>query len=118
MKRYTLLLVLIIVLCGATLGQTRIRFSRGRTSATVTGFLGCDTGKDYLIGARKGQKMSLLLLSRGATAYISDNNGSRFEMDESKQTMAYYFPYTGDVRITVFKACGGSTDYSLKATIR
>lgn len=114
-------LTLVIVLSVLNLeivGQQRIRFRRGASSATVTGNLGCDVAKEYIIGAKEGQKMTIVLWSKGATATVWNKWGTKSEMGSDTQTMDYFFGYTGDVTISLFKPCGGGTDYRLKVRIR
>lgn len=114
-------LVLVIVLSVFNLEivcQQRIRFRRGTSSATVTGNLGCDVAKEYIVGAKEGQKMTIVLWSKGATATVWNKWGTKSEMDADAQTMDYFFGYTGDVTISLFKPCGGGTDYRLKVRIR
>lgn len=98
--------------------QERIKFRKGRSSASVTGFLGSEESRDYIIGAREGQVMTLVLLSKGATATVYNKYGSKARLDEDSQTMRYTFGYTGDVSITIYKPGGGATSYTLTVTIR
>lgn len=110
---------LLIALFGLDIfAQERIRFRRGSSSTKVTGFLGCDTSKDYIIGAREGQRMTLVLWSKGATATVWNKWGTKAAMGYDTQTMNYVFGYSGDVTITVDKPCGGATAYDLKIKIK
>jgi hypothetical protein len=110
--------LLISAMSLAVFPQTRIRIAKGRSSATVTGFLGAEERKSYVVGARRGQKMTLTLRAFGGTVIVTDSDGNSVEMPESKQTMNYIFSETGDVTVTVYKQGGGSTEYSLKVAIR
>jgi hypothetical protein len=63
--------------------------------ATVTGNLGCDVAKEYVIGAQEGRKTTILLWSKGSTATVWGRSGTKSEMNEAAQTMDYFFEYTG-----------------------
>jgi hypothetical protein len=93
-------------------------FRKGASKVKISGVLGCDDPESYLIGGRKGQRMSITLWSKGATASILDKGGDRRKMPDDSQSMAYRFPYTGDVTITLLKPSGGATAYDLFVTIR
>lgn len=98
--------------------QTRVRFAKGRYSTTVTGFLGSEERKIYVIGGKRGQRMTLRLRSFGATVIVSDGEGNEKETGLLKETVDYEFSQSGDVNITVYKPGGGGTEYSLKVTVR
>lgn len=49
------------------LSQTRIRFARGESSATVTGTLPASYTRSYVVGARRGQMMTVHLRAAGYT---------------------------------------------------
>lgn len=121
MRKLSVIAMFLIVISVAVQeisGQDRIRFRRGSSSTKVSGFLGCDTSKDYIIGAREGQRMTLVLWSKGATATVWDKWGTKSAMGYDAQTMNYVFGYSGDVTITVYKPCGGATAYDLKIRIK
>lgn len=48
--------------------QTRVRFARGKSSATMTGSIGRKASKCYLLGARDGQLIEAKLRSRSGKA--------------------------------------------------
>ena len=98
--------------------QTKLRFAKGRSSTTVKGVLGSEERKSYIVAAKGGQKMTLTLRAFGGTVIVTDGEGKNVEMPEYKQTMNYTFSKTGDVTITVYKAGGGATEYSLRVAIR
>ncbi|MBA3713943.1 MAG: hypothetical protein H0W76_16045 [Pyrinomonadaceae bacterium] len=45
-------------------GQQRIRFGRGRNTATVKGFVAVGEGVSYVVSAREGQTMTATITSR------------------------------------------------------
>lgn len=59
----------IAVIVGAmdmtALSQARIRFARGASSATVTGTLPAGTSRSYVVGARRGQMMTVNVRAAG-----------------------------------------------------
>jgi len=117
-QKFIAILLLISAMSLAVFPQTRIRFAKGRYSATVTGFLGAEQRKHYVVCAKRGQKMTLTFRAFGGTVIVTDGDGNSVEMPEYKQTMNYTFAETGDVTVTVYKEGGGATEYSLKVTIR
>lgn len=71
MKKMTLFGVLLLLLVPTVLGQTRIRFARGRTSTSVTGTLSGTGERDYVLAARAGQSLSANVSSRGGCVVFS-----------------------------------------------
>jgi hypothetical protein len=69
-------LLLIALLCnGEALQSTeRVKFQRGRSSAVVKGTVNGSSQKTYIVGAKKGQKMSLSI-TKGAGFRLSGPEG-------------------------------------------
>ncbi len=57
--------LVVLVVCSDLSAQARIRFARGRTSATVSGNVGSNGSRTYVLGARAGQSLSANVSSRG-----------------------------------------------------
>lgn len=117
LQKLAVVFLLISAMSLTVFPQIRIRFAKGRSSATVTGFIGSEERKSYVVDAKRGQKMTLTLRAFGGTVIVTDHNGNKVEMPEDKQTMSYTFSENGDVTVTVYKKGGGGTEYSLKVTI-
>lgn len=118
-KTLTLLMAALLfatVFSPALMAQTRIRFRKGASSTSIDGVLGCNDPQYFVIGARRGQVMQLVLWSKGATASVFDRDGEGARLG-ADQSLAYRFQYAGDVRIRLYKECGGGTDYRLKVRI-
>jgi hypothetical protein len=86
------------------LAQTRIRFARGRTSATVSGriFYG---ERSFVLGARYGQYLSANVSSRNGCVKFS--NGA---------TSTNYITRSGNNYLYLVNGCG-TTVYSLTVSI-
>lgn len=99
----TLLLTLYVDEAAA---QTRIRFARGRTSATVTSTIGSNAQRKYVLGARAGQTIS---------ANVSSKNGC--VVLGNQQTSQAYTTDQGDNIIDLFNNCRGATTFTLTVSI-
>jgi hypothetical protein len=100
-------LTLILLVSGSDLlAQTRIRFARGTTSASVSGTLyGGDT-RTYVLGARYGQYLSANVSSRNGC--VTFNNG---------ETSAGYTTRSGYNYLYVGNGCGRQTSFTLTVSI-
>jgi len=88
------------------LAQTRIRFGRGTTSASVSGTLyGGDT-RTYVLSARSGQYLSANVSSRNGC--VTFQNG---------ETSASYTTISGNNHLYVGNGCGRTTSYTLTVSI-
>ena len=92
----------------AALADTRIRFAKGRTSATVTGRVSRGGRVCYFAGARTGQQFNATVSSRSGKVAI-------FESGET--SYSYEVERTGDQSVCVDNL-GGATSYSLTVSIR
>ncbi len=91
--------------------QTRIRFARGASSATVSGSLSAGGSRSYILGARAGQTMTVSVSSRNGAVSV-DVGGNNVGTGDSFQLRS-----TDDYIITV-ENDGGATSYSLYVAIR
>ena len=95
--------------------QTRIKFRRGTTSATVSGTIGVNRGvaganyRTYLVGARSGQTISATVSSRNGDVVFTDNDSTSLRKRTS---------YNGDYEISIYNGGARSTSYSLTVSIR
>jgi hypothetical protein len=103
----------------------RARFPRGRSSTVLKGrILGRDT-KDYLIGAKAGQTMTLRLSSSNQYAYfvVYSINGRATDMNETTE-WSERLSETGDYMIRVFmmragaRRKGAAASYTLNVSIQ
>ena len=100
----------------------RVRFARGRTTATYKNSVVRGTRDRYTLGARAGQKMTVHITSveRNAVFTIYTPGGGTLEgagegADASKWSGA--LPASGDYVIEVGGTRGNAT-YTLKVTVR
>src|SRR5205809_5790840 len=74
-----------------SMAQTRIRFARGRTSATVSGFLAAGASRKYAVRVADGQAI---------TISVNSSNGSiQIDADDVHGHIDYgdeYLEYTSD----------------------
>lgn len=82
--RIAVLGLLVLAFSTEMFAQTRIRFARGRTSASVSGTLAANDTRDYVVGARSGQTFSGNVSSRGNCIKFGQSNttGLTITMDE------------------------------------
>lgn len=109
-KIFAVLLV-IGTLDSAAFSQTRIRFARGRTSATVSGALARGASRSYILGARRGQTMTVRVTSGTGDVRV-DIGGNDVDRGTTIELRS-----TDDYIITVHNE-GRPTRYSLYVSIR
>lgn len=104
----TLLVLLVIgMMDSAAFSQERIRFARGKSSATVKGKLAKGRQHTYVLGAKEGQMMTVKIEAAGNIWFDIGGN----EIEESSITIECRS--TDDYEITVHNNDEYSTDYSL-----
>lgn len=104
-------LMIIGMMDSAAFSQTRIRFARGKSSATVTGKLNSGYQRTYVVGARAGQMMTVRIQAAGNVWFDIGGN----EIEESSITIECRS--TDDYEITVHNDDEYSTNYSLFVAI-
>jgi len=87
MKKFNLSILAAMLIVALTVtdlsAQTRISFARGKSSTTVSGTLskrgGSNSIKKFVVSARAGQHLSVVVKSRGDNVYtnMSDQEGER-----------------------------------------
>ena len=90
------------------LADTRIRFAKGRTSATVTGRVANGGRVCYIAGARAGQRF---------TATVSSRSGKAVIFESGETSYAYDVETRGNQSVCVDNL-GGATSYSLTVSIK
>ena len=105
-------LMIIGMMDSAVFSQTRIRFARGKTSATVSGNLSSYASRSYVLGASRGQTMTVRVSSTSGRVWvdIGGNDVGRGTTIELRSTDDYI--------ITVHNEAGNATKYSLFVSIR
>src|SRR5262245_37022883 len=102
----------------------RVQFQRGRTSATITGKLSSDQQAEYVAGAKKDQKLTIILYARppgSITVKVKTLDGEDLELKpDSKQQWSATLPGDGDYLLWVIRSSGktGTSFYKLTVTIR
>ena len=95
-----------------SLAQVRIRFARGRTSATVSGRIPPGTGvRRYVLRAMRGQTL---------TATLSSGNGKcDFTQGDYEDTQyTEYIERTGDVYFSLDNHGSRTTNFTLTVSVR
>jgi hypothetical protein len=95
----------------ALLAQTRIRFARGRSSATMTGSLAAGGERSYILRASAGQTMTVRVTSRNGDVSV-DLGGNDVGTGDTVELRS-----TDEYIITVHNN-GGATSYSLYVAVR
>lgn len=99
-------LVIATVFAADSFAQTRIRFARGRTSATVSGTVGGGGVRRYILGARAGQELSGNVSSRNGCVKFTEGSTAMSFTTES-----------GDNWISVTNYCSRATSFVLTVSI-
>lgn len=108
--------LLILVMVGVIsttdlLAQSRVRFARGRTSASLSGTLAAGGERSYVLGARSGQTL---------TATLSCGNG-RCDFAQGARHDTQYSQYVdrnGDVYITIHNHGNRATRFTFTVSIQ
>ena len=120
---FALLLLLATCAFAAQTGLSkRVRFARGSTTATLKNSVVRGTRDRYTLGARAGQKMSVLITSieRNAVFTIHTPSGDTLAgagEGEDASKWSGELPQSGDYMIEVGGTRGNAT-YTLKVTVR
>lgn len=96
----------------AAFSQTRVRFARGRTAATLSGTLSGGGSRSYVLGASRGQTMTVRVSSGSGRVWV-DIGGNDMGKGTSIELRS-----TDDYIITIHNEGAGATKYSLYVGIR
>jgi len=102
----------------------QIQFQRGRSSATIAGKLRGDQQAEYVVGAKKGQKLTINLYASppgSITVKVKTSDVADLELKpDSKQQWSATLPGDGDYLLRVVRSSGkpGTSLYKLTVTIR
>ena len=105
-------LIIIGMMDSAAFSQTRIRFAKGKSSATVKGTLSSNGNRTYIVNAKRGQRMTVRVNSKAPIdIYVNDDtglfDGGTVDLEKS-----------GDHKISIHNENSRSTTYSLYVEIR
>ncbi|MBD2074445.1 hypothetical protein H6F86_11225 [Phormidium sp. FACHB-592] len=100
----------------------RVRFAPGASSATIKDSVVSGTRDRYLLSARKGQKMSIRIVSLEDNAVFDvvapvDQAGQQRTLKQEAFSWTNTLPETGDYQIVV-GSTRGNASYRLQVTIR
>jgi hypothetical protein len=123
-------LILILIACSAAFAQggkaepNRIEFKRGTTSTTINGIVRGDEEAEYVLAAKKGQRLIVKLTSAPVKSSVfqllgEDNDTLGLEYDANFDYSGV-LPKTGDYFITVARPtkAKGTSRYKLVVTLR
>ena len=110
--------LLLTALTTDSFALSRIRFERGRSSATVAGTLRAGASTKYVLRAREYQTMTVVLRS--------GNDDVRFDIVDKHGRFEYYYDgyaqvetdANGDHWITLKNQGRGATRYTMTVTVR
>jgi len=106
-----LTLALILVVSSAdVLAQKRIRFQRGKSSATVRGPIGPNGYTEYVVDGRAGQVMTIAITSGNGAVVVNAGHasGKSFSLEMTG----------GDHLLSVVNTGKRATNYTLTVSIR
>ena len=101
-----LFLAMFVLGVTAAASQTRIRFARGRTSASLSGIVGAGATRWYVLGARRGQQLSGNVSSRNGCVKFTEGS-----------TNNSYTTHAGDNVVSITNYCGRATSFVLTVSI-
>ena len=90
--------------------QTRIRFARGKSSATVTGTISPKSNRVFVVGARAGQVASVTVSP--SNLYIFSNAAPKGEAGSSS-----FETYNGDNEFGIYNPTNRTIKYSMTISI-
>ena len=104
------LLLVLVVSSADVLAQKRIRFARGKSSATVRGPIGPNGYTEYVIDGRAGQVMTIEITSGNGAVVVNAGSasGKSFSLEMTG----------GDHLLSVVNTGRRATNYTLTVSIR
>ncbi|MBA2735605.1 MAG: hypothetical protein H0U50_02340 [Pyrinomonadaceae bacterium] len=122
MKKFNLSFLAAMLIVALTVkdlsAQTRISFARGKSSTTVSGTLskrgGSNSIKSFVVSARAGQHLSVVVKSRGDNVYTNMSN----EEGERGPDMYYTLDSNGDHEFIIENVGERAAKYTMTVSIR
>ena len=110
----------LVVAAFAVQTATRIRFAKGKSSATMTGSVGDSGMRDYILRGKKGQELSAILIStcEGVQIIVIDNGTGNVISEEPTTDYADELPGTDDYIIRVQNSDSATCKFTLKVGIK
>lgn len=108
---FLILSMMMLITCADLFAQTRIRFRRGSSSATVSGTLGPGVTRGYVLGARRGQVLSATLSSGNGRVDFTQGN-----LHDTQYSMTV--ERNGDVYISVDNHGSRATRFTMTVSIQ
>lgn len=109
--KIAILAMILVTAATDSMAQTRIRFARGRSSATVTGTLAANATKGYVLRAAQGQTLTGTLSSTNGKADFTQGNLHDTQYSQTVEE-------DGDVYISVDNHGSRSTKFTLTISIQ
>ena len=109
---YFVMLTMVLLLTSSELfAQTRIRFAKGRSSATITGTIPAKSNRTFVVGASAGQ-----------TARVSVNQGSLSiftnEAPKGESGSSSFETYSGNNEFGIYNPTNRAITYTMTISIR
>lgn len=115
MKKFGVKLLILsmamLITCADLFAQTRVRFKRGSSSATVSGTLGAGVTRGYVLGARRGQILTATLSSGNGQVDFTQGNLHDTQYSATVER-------NGDVYISIDNHGRRATNYTLTISIQ
>lgn len=107
-----LVLAMVCVMASSdVLGQTRIRFGRGKSSASVSGTMAAGGARTYILGARRGQTLTAVLSCGGSRCDFAQG-------DLHDTSYSEYIDRNGDTYITIHNHGNRATRFTMTVSIQ
>lgn len=114
--------IIIFVVNGFLFAQTdeeRIKFARGKSSATVSNTLPAEQVRVYVLFVKKGQRIQVKVSSANSKVDVDGANISAGEFEESgNKSFDVPIDATGDYRIYVRNTGKTAARFTLSVTVR
>lgn len=109
--------LIIVTLASDSLAQTRIRFARGRSSATLSGTLTSGSTRAYVLSVRRRQIITI--------SVVSGNNNIEIDLDDASGHLGYGDGYlqmetsaNGDHWVTLKNEGSRATKFTMTVSVR
>lgn len=90
----------------------RVKFGSGASSATVSGRIVGKGSREFVVTARRGQRITVVVKSRSKAVYVS------MDVSDVYKTRSTYRTIEGDNNVEIFNESSKSANYTLTITIK
>lgn len=109
---YFVTVAMILLMSGIDImAQTRIRFARGRSSATVSGTIPARSNKNFVVGASNGQYARVSVSPRNLQIYSN-------EAPKGEAGSSGFETYSGDNEFGIYNPTNRPVRYTMTISIR